>query len=259
MKRTLVNHGGIIQWKFLISNDEELMQYAKHKSIAISEEFRHLINKNYKGSDKEDTNTQKVLKLTSKIHQVPLVASCDVLLKNVIISMYSMILEGETLVVNQAGGYCPWDDSCMTLVKETENNIAIANGDEPKDQILADLEHGPILVLENQSEIPEKVEDYIHLTLGLPSFSYIKNIQFDKAKFIDLIKEALVKKHHTFITQTTMMDTNQVEMIAGLLEKIPNDISFLINTSEDVEKTLTQIIGAERTKAIFEKHKIIQF
>lgn len=256
MKKTLINHSGIIQWKFLISNNDELLQYAKHKSIAIGEEFRQFI---YKDSDKPDTNTQKVLKLTSQANRISLVSSCDVLLYKVMMSMQKCISKGETLVVNQAGGYCPWDDSQMTLVKETEENIRIADGKEPLNQITANLNDGPILVLENQSEIPDMVEEYIHLTLGVLKFSYIKNIQFDKEKMPELIKEALSKQHHTFVVQTTLIDTTQIKDIVKLMENIPYKVNFLINSSEGVEKTLTDLIGADRTQVLYEKHTIIQW
>lgn len=217
MKKTLVDHGGIIQWKFIISNDDELMQYAKHKSTEISVEFVDLITK--KDKNKSDTNGQKVLKMVSKVHQVPIVTSCDVLLKNVILSMHKYLLKGETVVVNEAGGYCPWDDSRMSLAEETEENIAIANGDPLiiRNHIIADLENGPILVLENQAEIPERVEDYLFDTCGITRFSYIKNIQFEKDRLPEFIMQALAKQHHTFVTQTTLMDSSQVEMIASLM------------------------------------------
>lgn len=256
MKRTLVNHGGVIQWKFIISSEEELVKYAKHKSIVISQEFVQLITKK---SDEPDTKIQEVLKFTSSIHNVPMVSSCEVLLKKIIMSMHESIKNGVTLVVNEAGGYCYWDDSCMTLIEETEENIAIANGDEPVNQIHVNLDNGPILVLENQKEIPETVEDYIILTLGLKKFSYIKNIQFDKESVSYFIKEALAKKHHTFVVQTTLMDMEQVEMIVSILESIPYKISFLIRTSENLEQALEKIIGSDRTSELFKKHKIFQW
>lgn len=259
MKRTLVSHSGIIQWKFIISNDEELMQYAKHKSIVIAEEFRGLIGKDYKGSDKPDTNIQKALKLTSTIDGVPLVASCDVLLKKVIMSMHKSILNGDTLAVNEAGGYCPWDDHHMILIPETEENISIANGEEPKNKIQLNLNDGPILVLENQSEIPDKVEYYIRVTLGAAKFSYIKNIQFNRGKLFELIEEAIKLKHNTIVVQTTMMDEEQVNSIAGLLEGIPVRMKLLINTSEDLEKRLIKIIGMTRTADLYVKHEIVQW
>jgi len=256
MKRTLVNHSGVIQWKFIISNDEELMQYAKHKSIVIGEEFRQLIHKD---SNEPDTNTQKVLKLTSQAHNISLISSCDVLLYKTIMSMQKCITKGETLVVNQAGGYCPWDSHQMMVVPETEDNIRIADGKEPINQIIVNLNHGPILVLENQSEITRKVDDYIQLNLATPKYSYIKNIQFDKERLPKLIEEALMRKHYTFVAQTTLMDTEQIKTIVKLMECIAFPITFLINTSEDLKKTLTEIVGPRRTKEIFEKHEIIQW
>lgn len=259
MKKTLINHGGIIQWKFLISNDDELMKYAKYKSIEIGEEFRTLINKNYKQSDKPDTQTQKALKLTSTIHRVPLVSSCDVLLKELILSMHKMVLKGQTLVVNEAGGYCPWDEKEMERIEETEENVAIANGTQPRNKIQTNLNDGPILVLENQSEIPERVEDYIHLTLGIPKFSYIKNIQFEKQKLPLLIKEALEKKHHTIVVQSALMDDSQVIMVAELLEKIPGSITFLINSTDNLQDVLNCLIGEDRTEALYQKHKIVRW
>jgi hypothetical protein len=259
MKRTLVSHSGVIQWKFIISNDDELMQYAKHKSIAIAEEFRGLIGKDYKGSDKPDTNIQKALKLTSTIDKVPLVASCDVLLKKVIMAMHKCILNGDKLAVNEAGGYCPWDDHHMMVIPETEENIRIANGEEPKDRIQINLNDGPILVLENQSEIPDKVEYYIRLNLEATKFSYIKNIQFDKSKLPELLKEALKKGHHTIVVQTTLIDEEQVKSVAELLESIPIRIKFLINASGDLEKKLIEIIGMVRTADLYVKHEIVQW
>lgn len=259
MKRTLVNHGGVIQWKFIIRNDEELMEYAKHKSAVISEEFRQLIHKDYKQSDKPDTNTQKAIKLTSVIDRVPLVASCDVLLKKVIMSMHNCLLKGDTLVINDAGGYCPWDDHQMIVVPETESSIQIANGEKPKNRIQVNLNDGPILVLENQSEIPEKVEDYIHLTLGSPKYSYIKNIQFDKDKLPELIKQAIQQKHDTIVIQTTLMDVKQVDSVVCLLENIPVRMKICINTSDNLEKSLINIVGMVRTAEIFVKHEINQW
>lgn len=252
MKKTLVNHGGIVQWKFIISNDKELMEYAKHKSIVLSEELRGIISSK---PDASETNTQQILRLTSEIHRVPLITAGNVLLHKVIMSMHALILKGKTLVVNQAGGYCPWDDNFMALADEN----AAESLKENKNAITSNLTAGPILVLENQGDIPEPVKKYINLTLNSSTFSFIKNIQFGKDKLSELLIKALESRHDTIVVQTTMMDENQIILIVDLLEKIPVKINFHINTANNLKETLEEKAGKDRVEFLFQKHNIIQW
>lgn len=263
MKRTIVNHGGNIQWKFIISNDEELLQYAQHKSTMIGEEFLHMIQRKQKNSNEKDSPTQTILKITSEKRNVPLVVACDVLLQRTIMTMQEMLLEGYTLVVNQAGGYCPFDDKCMTILESTEENIEIANGPEQKHQIDVDLEKGPFIVLENQSWIPKAVKDYLYVTLQVPEFSYIKNIQYGREEMSGLIKEALESGHHTFVAQSALVRLDQIKAIADIMDAIPYKVSFLINAVTGSDKTfrdiLNDVLGQEKTDRLFAKHNITEW
>lgn len=259
MKKTIVNHDGIIQWKFIISTDEELIKYAKHKSIVLDEEFRQLIQNKVEGSVESETKIQKALQLTSNVHNIPLISSGTFILHKIINSMHNFILKGKTVVVNEVGGFCSWDDSCMVILEETAENIMLVNGEEPANEINWSLENGPFLVLENQTEIPTDVEHYIYSTIGIKTFSYIKNIQFDKEKLPSLIKEAIEKNHNTIIFQSTLMDQKQVGLMVSLMENIPQKLTFLINTPEKLEDILIKLIGFDRATSLIEKHKIIQW
>lgn len=253
MKRTLVNHDGIVQWKFIISTDEELVQYAKHQSTVLSEELRQIISS--KSNDSE-TNTQKALRLTSEIHRVPLIVSGDVILHKVIMAMHTFILKGQTIVVNEAGGYCPWDDSCMSLVDESE---ALESSADMKNQIVSDLTAGPILVLENQGDIPEEVRKYIDYTFDTLNFSYIRNIQFNKDRLVPLLTDALKAKHDTIVVLSTLMDKSQIILMVEFLEKIPFKINFHISTSVNLKDSLNKSFGINRVEALFQRHNIVQW
>lgn len=260
MKKTLVNHNGIIQWKIIISNEEELKQYTMLKTKILGEEFLGMLTKKLKGDSNEESQEQKLLRLISQTEKVPLINSCGLLVKELVIAMHSYILKKQTIVINAAGGYCPWDDSCMKVVEETEENIAIADGKQVlKDEILFNLDNGPFIVLENDGVIPKDVESYISNTLGVDKFSYIKSINLEPERMSDLIKEALAKKHHTFIIQTTMINTEQIESVVKIMEEIPFKVNFLIKTFEDIKEKLGFVVGKERVGELYKKHNIVEW
>ena len=123
------------------------------------------------------------------------------------------------------------------------------------------LDDWPILVLENYDDIPVTVEDYIYLTLNSSKFSYIKNIQYGKDEMAKFIKEALFTGHNVFVVQTTLMDDEQVNTVAEILDAIPYRINFHIRSgaASDLRFALIQLVGGEKTERLFKKHNIIEW
>ena len=154
--KTLVNHSGIIQYKYIISSHEQLLKYAELFNLQISNSVSHILSDVYKEKDlsqmKYGNNHTKALAsflMAGRQKKKGLMHASSDLFMNKIMAMEKLICEGKTLVVNQGGGYCDWDNDCMQLVDETQYKHLSENSAmlEPKIKI----NNSPVLVLENQS------------------------------------------------------------------------------------------------------------
>ena len=105
--KKLVNHGGVIQYKWIVKTKEELHEYlfTVAKSI-ISQRIINFI---------KNPESDKQIEQIYHIKKVPPIQLAGVILAELWNSCEKYVLKGETLVFNSATGYCSWNDDMKIL------------------------------------------------------------------------------------------------------------------------------------------------
>jgi len=260
MKKTLVNHGGTIQYKILIKTQEQLMEYAELNSNIMANEFCALLQ----NKPDELTHHQKMIKSMAQNSGESIIVTCDRLPYKKIMNMLKAIVAGHIVVVNNSNGYCYWSDKEMSLVEETEENIKLANQiDGPKYEIEYDIFHGVVLILENQSKIPDSVIEYVTGVLGQKEYAYVKNISLDSDhKLAGIIQSAIKMGIHTIVAETTLTNENQVYNLIHLLSKCPKMhicLKVYLGTEKLEEKLKKIVHDDELVEKVLSTHQITLF
>ena len=134
--KKLVNHGGIIQYKWVISNLKELHEYLFEVAKSrISKRSSNWIR---------NPESDKQMKQLYHIKEVSVIQLAGVMLNDLWKSTEKYVLQGKILVFNEAGGYCFWDDETMKILDW---------------KYLLDCKD--IVVLENNSIVDEDVRNYL--------------------------------------------------------------------------------------------------
>ncbi len=243
MKTTLVNHSGIIQDKFIIRNSEDLEKYEsvnakKHGEAAF--DF----------SDKPN-RVRDLVEMISENEKQSMFVAAIMVAQEKIMKILQHIQNGNVVVVNMAGGYTFWDDRCMSLVDESER---LDNDSEylPKFNIGGH----EVLILENQEHIPTSVIDFVTNELFENEYSSIIRLNADYNKKIGTwITEAIKSGCRTIVTETQLMDRNQILDIANLFLALP-PMNFYVLGNENLKGILIDTIGEEKTNLLYNKHNI---
>lgn len=244
MKTTLVNHGGVIQEKFIIRTIEDLYEYEK-------------INASHYGSavvDLEDkpNRLRDLLELNAENSGNSVFMSALSISMKQMQRMLEYIQNKKTIVVNMAGGYTFWEDSIMSLVDESERK-----NDDSEYLPKVNIGKNKVLVLENQESVPESVIRFITKDLQQKEYSSVTRLNTDYNDNIGIwIKEALNNGCDTIVTETQLMDRKQIKNIAALFEHLP-PMTFYVFGNNNLKDVLTECVGEEKTNALYKKHKII--
>ncbi len=215
--KKLVNHGGIIQYKWVISNLKELHEYLFEVAKSrISKRSSNWIR---------NPESDKQMKQLYHIKEVSVIQLAGVMLNDLWKSTEKYVLQGKILVFNEAGGYCFWDDETMKILDW---------------KYLLDCKD--IVVLENNSIVDEDVrnylqnKDYLALT-NLTSFTLEEIFYYcSKAK--------------TIVFQTQAVDKQQINSLLNLaLELEPKEI-IIINSDRfpvnDTRLSMHNVIQIEQ-------------
>jgi len=256
MNKKLVNHGGVIQWKYIIENSEQLLEYAKINDAQFASQFEDIIFKSQDELEevaKKNTHHGNILAIAQSGGTSVLEATVTSAQRK-IMGMLKNLQRGYTLVVNRAGGYTYWDDKEMSFVKETPENILEAQigVDEFTPQVR--IVESQVLILENQ-KVSDRVLNYVKNELKQSEYSIASNLRFAEGNTGRYIKEALQKGCRTIVAETTLANRDQLEELGSLFQKLP-PMNFHLFVYGDLEKELTDIFGEETTKNIFASHNI---
>lgn len=244
MKTTLVNHGGVIQEKFIIRTIEDLYEYEKINASRYGSAVVDLEDKPNRLRDLLELNAEN--------------SGNSVFMSALSISMKQMqrmlehIQNKKTIVVNMAGGYTFWDNSIMSLVDESERK------NEGSDYLpKVNIGKNKVLVLENQESVPESVIRFINKDLQQKEYSSITRLNTDYNDNIGVwIKEALNKGCNTIVAESQLMDIKQVKSIALWFEHLP-PMTFYLFGNNNLKAILTECVGEDKTTELYKKHKII--
>lgn len=179
MLRNLVNHNGTVQYKWFLYNQDDVLDYIEQiGSKNISKRVSNWI-----------LNPDSDIQLT----QLHTAFKCDVLnllnrlLYELANSMSKHVKEDAPLVVNETGGYSPYDENYMKILDW---------------EFLYDLKD--TVVLENSKSISADLKEY--LTKNYPDYLLLSEVY-------KLSKEELMyycSKANTIVFQTTAVDREQI-------------------------------------------------
>lgn len=186
----LVNHNGTVQYKWIVATQEELFEYIEQ--IASKRIAKRI------GNWLEHPKSDPQMEQLYHIKRVGALQLGAILTADLWESAQKQVRQGETLVFNEAGGYCTWDDETMKLL-DWEFLL------EPKD----------VIVLENGKNLEPDVS------------SWLKKAQIQEYLFLNLegrTKEEILyycSKASIIAFQTQAVDAAQIEILlkfATLLE-----------------------------------------
>lgn len=193
--KKLVNHGGIIQYKWMISTKEELWDYIfEVRSKQLSQQIGDWIT---------GIHPNQQFESFCEIFNIAPVMLGDYLLTKTYEGCIKYV--DKTLVFNEAGGYCFWDDKTMKLLDW---------------KYLLDCKD--IVVLENASIVDRDVRDYLqdkdYLALtNLASFTLEEIFYYcSKAK--------------TIVFQTQAIDKEQINSLLNLASQLEPKEIIVINS-----------------------------
>lgn len=256
MKTTIVNHGGVVQRKFIIRNTDDLMAYEKVNAEQHGESLVtmcHAKTRENEYQEKEYTDKRhQLIDITAQKNKVSHFAATYALANQKIMNMLKSLQNGQVLVVNMAGGYTYWNDQEMCLVDESEYD-AVNDPDAPQVNIFKTS----VLILENDREIPKEMLSFVQNELNQRHYSSITHLSRDyDQKIGQWLTKALQSGCDTVVAQTQLVNQSQIEQMAGLFEKMP-PLTFYISTSGDLKRVLIETIGQEMTDKVYQKHHIV--
>jgi hypothetical protein len=243
MKTTLVNHSGIIQEKFLIKTQEDVLEYQK---ISARQNGEHLLD----SSGKPSTIRDAIINLAELSGESLLITAIRMTDAKVM-SLSKEVSEGRVAVINMAGGWTTWDDKVMSLVDESNRKINSSDYSP-----VVNIGTNKILVLENQESISKNVTDFIKDELNEDNYSYVIRLNTDYNNQIgDWIAEAIHKGCKTIIFETQLADKSQIQKMIKLFSSLP-PITFHVFTSGNLKNELERYINVETIAEIYKRHTI---
>lgn len=244
MKTTLLNHGGVIQDKFIIRTIEDLYEYEKINASRFGSAVIDF-------SEKEN-RLRDLLEAYAENNKSSVFMSAVSVANKKIFKMLENIQNGKVIVVNMAGGYTFWDDRIMSIVDESERK-----NDDSEYFPKVNIGKNKVLVLENQESVPESVIRFITKDLQQKEYSSIIRLNTDYNNNIGTwIKEALEMGCDTIVTETQLMDRKQIKNVASLFEHLP-PMTFYVFGNNNLKSILTECLGEDKTAELYKKHKII--
>ncbi len=128
--KALVDHGGIVQFKYILRNMDDVMSY---HDIASNQHGRHMLD----NSDKPN-RIRDVMSELSKIHGDSMFITAAKMVNSKITAMMKQIKQGKVIVINMAGGWCFWDDTDMkeiTMDDFMDTVVDLAHGNTQGTQL----------------------------------------------------------------------------------------------------------------------------
>lgn len=256
MKTTIVNHGGIIQRKFIIRNTDDLMAYEKVNAEQHGESLVAMCHAKAKENEYQEKEyadkRHQLIDITAQKNKISHFAATYSLAQQKIMSMLKLIQREHVLVVNMAGGYTYWNDQEMCLVDESEYDQS-KDEDAPRVNVFKTS----VLILENDREVPKEIISFVQNELEQRHYSSITHLSKDyDQKVGQWLAKALQSGCNTIVAQTQLVNQRQIEQMAGLFEKVPS-LTFYISTSGDLKRVLVETVGQERADKIYQKHNIV--
>lgn len=187
------------------------------KSNVSPDRWDHLLGKDDAGGIYAAGYTAATIKGTNPIFEVPS------LVDGKLHAITKYILDGETILVNPAGGFCPCVEGYHTILDVTEYVQDYSDSAVIKDDTR-------YINLENDPELEQHTIDY--LSKWDPNFSYIVNLRkFSTDELTDLFIEFKKKGGNTVYVYTTGMDTEQMfEYTDAMIRAYISDVEFEFTT-----------------------------
>ncbi len=255
MQTVIVNHGGIVQKKILIHNFAELEQYGKQYEKQVVGAFSAMLqSKGFSEPADKDNPEQRLIalkmSLSKSIGKSPIEIVSE-MPRNKLMSMLHFLHEGHILVVNEAGGWCFWDDHCMKIVDDSP-------GQDPRRMkpYVNILPGCKVLVIENQWEVSPVADKYAASISN--AYSVISNLYFaNEGESRKLLAMAIQTGHDTIVAESTFGDIAQLEDFIQLFTCVPNRFNFYLFTQINFRQTVADLIGDKACHELFEKHNIV--
>lgn len=248
IKTTLVNHGGIIQDKFLIKNMDDVRAY---NEINAAQHGYHLFDFSSKPNRVRDT-----MKDLAMMHGDSMLIACAKMADAKIMAIQKQVLSGRIVVANLAGGWMLWDDRVMSIVDESERKD---NDSEYLPKV--NIGSNKVLVLENQERISDKLQSFVKNNLEQSNYSSIVRLNTDHNNQIGKwLTEAIQNGHDTIVAETSLTNIDQIKKLATMMELLPPlTFHLFVYSNTCLDDIVCQLIGEEKTNTLFKKHTIITY
>ncbi len=244
MKTTLVNHGGIIQDKFLIKTKDDVLEYQK---ISARQNGEHMLD----FSGKPNRIKEAMISL-AEINGDSMLITAVKMTDAKTMAIMKQVSDDKVVVVNMAGGWTTWDDRVMSIVDESNRKL---NDSEYLPKV--DIGNNKVLVLENQEEIPQSVLNFIRTVLKQDLFSSVSRLNTDyNSEIGKWVGEAIKNGCDTIVAETQLINKTQLQAFSKLFTTLPA-MTFHIFTISNLKEELYILIGVESTDQLFIRHNII--
>jgi len=198
--KKVVNHAGIIQYKWIVRNYNELSEYIE--LVASNKITNRIINWIH------NPDSDRQIEQIYHIKKLPVIQLAGVMIAELFNSTEKLIYQGNILVFNEANGYCCWDDKCMQILDW--QNI------QPKKEIV---------VIENASIIDSDVKGYLKKNNIQDYLSLTELYSFSKEEIFYYLSSC--KK---IIFKTQYVDKAQIDGLIKLASQIEPKEIVIINS-----------------------------
>ncbi len=106
--KTVVIHGGIKQFKYILRTEEDVMEY--HKISA------HQHGRNALDFSSEPNRVRDIMKDLAEMRGDSMFMTAVKMTNDKTLAMLKQVNKGKVIVVNMAGGWCFWDDKDMVEI-----------------------------------------------------------------------------------------------------------------------------------------------
>lgn len=211
--KKLVNHGGVVQYKYVITNRKDLLEYC---STILSQRHANQIMNDEDGR----------MKQLAHIHDMSPILFGGFLTNKIYDDCLEHIKNGEIIVFNEGGGYCFWSDDDMKLLDWKYLH-----------------EISDTVVLENAEIVERDVRQYLE-KIGVQDYLSLTNL--NKYGDDEILYYCNKAKTIVFMTQFIQVDKimNLVKLASQLEQKkiviinspnFPNHLKYL---SKHIIKTI---------------------
>lgn len=144
--KTLVNHGGVVQYKWIEKDENELRTYIETVALPITNQRVISMIRN-QGSDPQFETLYQMFGVSGMLLGGKI---CQELYD----SASKYIKKGKTIVFNEACGWTTWDDSCMKILEwdylhDLKETVVLENGNELDEDVKQYLDKDDYLLLNN--------------------------------------------------------------------------------------------------------------